>query len=125
MINVHPTETAGDGKWLRKFATDKPGALKDKRIRCAQCGFPFRTDVDVSGDSQDSPGLAQANEVVTIDNDQDKVPIHLKGLTAFTAVSRTITGVTVSSGCRFCGTYNPKGKESREFDTFHKDMSGR
>jgi hypothetical protein len=123
--DVHPTETGGDGKFLAKFATDKPGAVVDKRIRCAQCGLPFRTDMDVKGDTKDSPGIAIADLEVSINNDQEKIPIHLKGLSAFSASSRTISEPTVSSGCRFCGTYNPTGKQSKEFDTASKDMSGR
>lgn len=124
MDNVHPTETGGDGRPSRRFGTPKPGDIKDDKIRCAQCGFPFRQDSDVQGDSQDSPGIAVADLAVAISNQQAKLPVHLQGLAAFSATSRTIKEPTVSSGCRLCGTYNPKGKQSKEFDTAHKDMSG-
>lgn len=125
MNNVHPTDTGGSGKFLRKFATPKPGDVKDDKIFCAMCGLPFRLGTDTHGDSQDSPGITIGDEVVAIDNDQDKLPIHLQGLSAFSQSSRTIKTPSVNSGCRLCGTYNPKGKESREFDTSSKDMSGR
>lgn len=124
MIDIHPTETGGDGRPLRRFSTDKPGAVKDDRIRCAQCGFPFRTARDAKGDTQDSPGITQADETVSISNTQAKIPIHLQGLSAFSASSRDVPTPTVESGCRFCGTYNPEGRQSKEFDVGHKDMSG-
>lgn len=125
MQNVHPTETGGDGKPLRKFATPKPGDILDDRIRCAECGFAFRMTRDTHGDSKDSPGILIAPLTVAINNTQSKLPIHLQGIAAFKATSRVIQEPTVNSGCRLCGTYNPTGKQSREFDTFNKDMSGR
>lgn len=125
MYNVHPTETGGSGKFLRRFATSKPGDKKDDKIYCAMCGFPFRLDSDSHGPTQDSPGIVVADLVVSIANVQSNLPVHLQGLSAFSAASRTIKEPTIVGGCRFCGTFNPKGKESREFDTSHKDMSGR
>lgn len=125
MNDIHPTETGGSGRFLHRFATPKPGDPKDDKIRCAMCGLPFRLDADSHGPTQDSPGIVIEDLAVAIDNQQDKLPIHLQGLAAFSASSRTIKEPTVVSGCRLCGTYNPKGKESREFDTSHKDMSGR
>lgn len=125
MQNIHPTETGGDGKHLRRFATPKPGDIPDDKIRCAQCGLPFRQDTDAHGDTMDSPGITIDDLVVSISNTQNKLPIHLQGISAFSATSRTIKEPTVNSGCRFCGSYNPKGKQSREFDTNFKDMSGR
>jgi hypothetical protein len=122
---IHPTETGGDGKHLWRFATPKHGDPPDDKIHCAMCGFPVRMDTDVHGDSSDSPGIAIADLVVPISNNQDKIPVHLKGLSAFAASSRTIKNASIDSGCRFCGTYNPTGKQSPEFDTAHKDMAGR
>lgn len=125
MNNIHPSETGGSGRFLRRFATPKPGDIKDDKIYCAMCGFPFRMEIDAHGDSTDSPGIQIADHEISISNTQDKLPIHLQGLSAFSATSRTIKEPTVSSGCRLCGTYNPTGKESKEFDTSMKDMSGR
>lgn len=125
MNNIHPSETGGSGKFLRRFATPKPGDVKEDKIYCAQCGLPFRLDSDVHGDSQDSPGIVIEDLVVSIANVQSNLPVHLQGLSAFSDTSRTIKEPTVVGGCRFCGTYNPKGKESREFDASSKDMSGR
>ena len=125
MNNIHPSETGGSGRFLRRFATPKPGDVKEDKIYCAMCGLPFRLDSDTHGDSQDSPGIAINDLVVGISNVQDKIPVHLQGLAAFSATSRTIKEPTVGSGCRLCGTYNPTGKESRAFDTNSKDMSGR
>lgn len=124
MNNVHPSETGGSGKFLRRFSTPKKGDVKEDKIYCAQCGLPFRLDSDAHGDSQDSPGIVVEDLVVSIANVQSNLPIHLQGLTAFSDTSRTIKEPTVVGGCRLCGTYNPKGKESRVFDTSHKDMSG-
>lgn len=125
MNNVHPSETGGSGKFLRRFATPKPGDINDDKIFCAMCGLPFRLDVDTHGDATDSPGISIQNTTVPIANIQSKIPIHLQGLAAFSASSRTIKEPIVNSGCRLCGTYNPRGKESKEFDTSMKDMSGR
>lgn len=125
MNNVHPTETGGSGKFLARFATPKPGDVQDDKIHCAMCGLPFRLNSDSHGDSQDSPGIVVNNLTVAISNIQSKIPIHLQGLSAFSASSRTIKEPSVQGGCRLCGTYNPKGKESREFDTNVNDMSGR
>jgi len=125
MQNIHPTETGGDGKSFIKFATPKKGDIPDDKIHCAMCGFAVRMKTDAHGDTQDSPGITVGDEVVAISNDQNKIPVHLKGLTAFSATSRTIKSATINSGCRLCGTYNPTGKQSREFDTFNKDMSNR
>jgi len=125
MDNIHPTETAGAGKPLHRYATPKPGDIKDDKIRCAMCGLPFRLDSDTHGDSQDSPGITVADLAVAVSNDQSKLPIHLQGLAQFSVTSKTIKEPSVVSGCRLCGTYNPKGNPSPEFDTARKDMSGR
>jgi hypothetical protein len=125
MNNIHPTETGGDGKSFVRFATPKKGDPVEDKIHCAMCGFPVRMNVDAHGDAVDSPGITIADEIIAISNDQNKIPIHLQGLTAFSASSRTLPVASVNSGCRLCGTYNPTGKQSREFDTFSKDMSNR
>ena len=122
--DIHPTETGGDGRNLYKFSTPKPGDPKDDKIRCAQCGFPVRLEIEVHGDSTDSPGISQVDTSEPIANNQDKIPVHLKGLEAFAATSRTVPVATVNSGCRLCGTYNPTGKQSKEFDVLTKDLSG-
>lgn len=124
MNDIHPTETGGSGRFLRRFSTPKPGDPKDDKIYCAMCGLPFRLDSDVYGPTQDSPGIVVSDLVVSIANVQSNLPVHLQGLSAFSVTSRTIKEPTVVGGCRLCGTYNPRGKESRVFDTSSKDMSG-
>lgn len=125
MMNIHPTSTAGDGKSYPRRSTPKPSDVLDKRIRCAQCGFPFREDKETQGDSLDNAG-PHSNVVVTVNNDPNKLPQPLRGMSAFTVSSKTISESTAAAGCRFCHTLNPKAirRNDRAFDN-SKDMSNR
>lgn len=126
--DIHPSSTAGDGKKVFRRTTYKPGDRQIELIRCAQCGLPFRDGIDTQGDSSDSPGVTQALQTVTVSADNAKLPQPLKNMTAFqngASVAR-IYDQTNSTGCRFCGSLNPRGvnRSTREWSG-GPDMSNR
>lgn len=88
-------------------------------INCAQCGFPFREGKDVEGESTDSPGILEEVVTTTVNNDQSKLPQPLKGMADFAVTSVDYTFPTITTGCRFCGTTNPRGltRNLRDYGT--------
>lgn len=121
MIDVHPTETAGDGK-LVTARVKKPGDPKDERIQCAQCGFYCKPDRDTEGDSgmtdaHDSSGIQIQDVTVPFSNTRNSLPQPLKDSATFLAASRVVKDPVVSAGCPFCGTMNYRGR-LRDDDVF-------
>lgn len=107
MNDIHPTETAGDGRRIQE-RTPKPGDPEKHIIKCAQCGYSFVEDRDIEEDSE-VDGNEYVNTAVAISNVQSKLPKPLQGMATFSASSRTVTEPVVTSGCPLCGTYNPRG----------------
>lgn len=118
---IHPGPTAGDGHYVPRRTTYKPGDRRIELIRCAQCGFFFRDEIDAEGDSQDSPMITQALQSLTVTN-QNAPPQPLKSMSAFVygATIDDIYDQTIGGGCRFCGSLNPRGIGRNE-----RDWSGR
>lgn len=110
MSDIHPTATGADGRRVPRRTTYKPGDRRIELIRCAQCGFLFREGIDVESDSKESPGISHADTTETVSRDNSKLPQPLKGMTKFSngTIINTAT-VEVTSGCRFCGSLNPRG----------------
>ena len=118
--DIHPSPTAGDGKRIFRRTTYKPGDREIEIIRCAQCGMFFRDAIDQEGDSQDSPTITQVPQTVTVSAINSKLPQHLKNMPAFqNGYHVTITSdQSLSGGCRFCGTLNPRGSERSNREWF-------
>ncbi len=107
-MDIHPTETAGDGRLKPRRTTYAPGDTRQELLECAQCGFLFRPGKDIEGDSQESPGIEEVVTTVVVNNNVNKLPVHLKNVAAFLVSSVNVSEPIVSSGCRFCGSLNPK-----------------
>lgn len=107
MTDIHPTSSGGDGKVISR-RQQKPGDPVKDIIKCWQCGYSFQVDRDLEDDSE-TDGNELVTTTVTIANDQSKLPVHLRGIDTFAATSRDVIEPVVTSGCPFCGTYNPRG----------------
>jgi hypothetical protein len=112
MNDIHPTETGGDGKVIIRRQQHPADPIKDI-IKCYQCGYSFQVDRDLEGDSE-TDGNELVTTTVAIANDQSKLPLPLRGMTTFSASSRDVIEPNVTSGCPFCGTYNPRGHGSED-----------
>lgn len=112
MEDIHPSQTAGTGRAIKK-QNEAPGDRVDRRIECGQCGFRFDPDRDTEGDSgsdESVGGITPQTVTIAISNDQDNLPVHLRGMDTFSATSRDVIDPVVSSGCPFCGTWNPRAQ---------------
>ena len=119
MKDVHPSDTAGDGKPVNS-RPGKPGDPRESRITCAQCGFIVDTERDAMGDTgsdNQSGGTEIRNTTITINQTVNNLPIHLRDMATFRATSRVVKEPVVTSGCPLCGTYNPtaRGRSSDPF----------
>ncbi len=94
---THPGPTGRGGRRYSALGIDKPGDPDDATYRkCAQCGFPCKTDRDARGNSENSPGLQQVTTTVNIvaslgGGTVDKIEMQ------------------VVAGCPFCGSLNYEG----------------
>ena len=126
MIDVHPTETAGDGKRIFR-KVQKPGDLVIEYIRCAQCGFLFREDRDLQGNTENSALDGLETVTQTISNDASKLPVHLRDNPDFLVSSAEVTqrNGLKGAGCPFCRSHNPTGRFRNEPVFGLKDLSNR
>lgn len=108
--DLHPAPGAGTGRTEPRRTTYKRGDRIVELIRCAQCGFFFRDGIDVEGDSIESPGISEQVYVTQVNIAASKLPQPLKGMTKFIQSSVNYTGPTITTGCRLCGSLNPRGK---------------
>lgn len=97
--SIHPSETAGDGKIIEQSRYIKKTDKVDRRINCAQCGFPVDLETRATGaDSYDLPEPVSSTE--TIDppgpgisqSDTFAEPVDDRG-----------------AGCPLCRSMNPQG----------------
>jgi hypothetical protein len=121
-MEMHPTSTAGNGR--RKF--ERIGVKGDPVkhiIACAQCGYSFVETRDRE-ERSDQDGNEVVVNTVVINNVQSNLPIHLRGMTSFSASSRDVDDPEVREGCPLCGTFNPRGLDrTPEFSSI--DVSDR
>lgn len=124
MNNIHPTETAGDGRrvWVKTKMRQDP---TDDRIRCAQCGYFFKESRDSKGPSEGTPGIEIVQTSVAVNIPVAQMPSLLKNLSTFQATSVTVSEPMVRSGCPLCGTYNPKGVGRNDDFERGRDLSNR
>lgn len=122
---IHPGPSAGDGRLEPRRTTYKRVDRIIELRRCAQCGFINRDGIEVTGDSQDSPGVSQIITVITNNRGIKNLPQPLVGVSAnsngvkFSSPSLQYTFPTVVSGCRLCGSLNSKGidRNLRDYGT--------
>lgn len=113
-MKVHPSPTASTGRSIKQSTSIKPGDPSERRIECAQCGWPVNLDQHAMGNTggDGATGGVQFQDVShSFTNTEAKLPIGLRGISTFTASSRTVTEPVVSSGtgCPFCGSTNSAG----------------
>lgn len=151
-MDIHPGPNAGDGRLRPRDTTYKPGDNVQELLICAQCGFPFRPGKDLEGDSEDSPGIVQISTKVAVTQTPSKLPVHLQPPYVFQDAKSylldengnrilledgsgyvlaednvmSLSVPSVQSGCRFCGTLNPRAiGRNKDFDYGFRDLSNR
>jgi len=126
MSDIHPTGTASDGRLRPRNTTYKPGDLEQEISGCAQCGFLFRDGKDVEGDSFDAPGITAQTKTVTVNISNSKLPQLLQGNSKFNVATVNAPDPAVNSGCRLCGSLNPKAKgRNADFDYAFRNMENK
>lgn len=110
---LHPSPTSSDGREIHKSTYEKPGDPKEKRLECAQCGWRFNPDQRAEGNTGGdgyTAGTRIADTVHNFSNTEANLPYHLRGISTFTASSRTVKDPVDKGGlgCPFCGSTSPR-----------------
>src|ERR1700724_1675198 len=99
---LHPGETAGDGEVIEQsyYLHLSSGDKVDRRVNCAQCGFPVNLDTRATGDNMYNLDASITTTTQTFTPPRGKLQSDTFGNPQD----------DIGSGCPLCRSMNPEGR---------------